>query len=75
MPPIGAGFFNPITHAQNLAAEPDAARWARECAWVPGTGHCRHRDCGDICVFHAQRAAESRRVQRWRRLRRIFVRR
>ena len=28
-----------------LAAHPDALRWAHECGWLPGTGHCRNRDC------------------------------
>ncbi|HZK91596.1 MAG TPA: hypothetical protein VFC56_15735 [Stellaceae bacterium] len=60
---------------ENLAAEPDAARWAQICAWVPGTGHCRNRDCHEACIFHSQREAEARRVVRWRHLRRIFARR
>ncbi len=65
-------FSNPPTCAQNLAAEPEAARWAGLCAWVPGTGHCRNRDCSEACLFHAQRSADERRVRRWRRLRRLL---
>jgi hypothetical protein len=64
----------PLSAAVELAQEPDAPHWARVCAWVPGTGHCRDRNCGDACVFRAQREAEARNVQRWRRLRRMFTR-
>jgi hypothetical protein len=53
-----------------LAADPEAARWARDCAWVPGTGHCRNRPCSAACLFRPQRVAEARRVLRWRRRRR-----
>jgi hypothetical protein len=53
-----------------LVDDPQAARWARDCAWVPGTGHCRNRRCGTECPFRAQRAAEARRILRWRRKRR-----
>jgi len=53
-----------------LAADPQAARWARDCAWVPGTGHCRNRPCSPACLFLPQRAAEARRLLRWRRRRR-----
>ena len=56
--------------AAELAHEPEAARWARDCAWVPGTGHCRHRDCNQGCLFRAQREAD---MQRWRRLRRLLT--
>jgi hypothetical protein len=45
-----------------LAADPDAARWAHECAWLPGTGHCRHRRCGGGCLFRPQRLAEAARI-------------
>lgn len=58
--------------AADLAQEPEATRWARDCAWVPGTGYCRRRDCGHDCLFRAQRAAEVQRLHRWRRLRRLF---
>ena len=61
--------------AAGLAQEAGAARWARVCAWVPGTGHCCNRDCSQACTFRPQREAEARRVRRWRRLRRIFARR
>jgi hypothetical protein len=70
----GAGAPHLSRRAQSLAKELGAAYWARVCAWVPGTGHCRRRDCGDDCVFRAQREAEARAVQRWRRLRRMFRR-
>lgn len=60
--------------AEELAAAPGAAYWALVCGWVPGTGHCRDRDCPHACVFRHQREAEARQVARWRRLRRIFVR-
>ena len=57
-----------------LAADPEAARWARDCAWVPGTGYCRNRPCASACLFRAQRAAEARRILRGRRKRRPLVR-
>jgi len=53
-----------------LASHPDAARWARDCAWVPGTGHCRNRPCCGTCLFRAQREAEALRLRQSRRLRR-----
>jgi hypothetical protein len=61
--------------AQDLAAEPEAMHWAQFCAWVPGTGYCRNHDCSDACLFHEQREADVRSVQRWRRLRRFLGRR
>ena len=63
------------SRAQDLAGDPESPYWAQACAWVPGTGHCRDRDCGDACVFRDQREAEARRIVRWRRVRRIFARR
>ena len=53
-----------------LAAHPDALRWAHECGWLPGTGHCRNRDCASECLFRTEREAEARRVIRARRRRR-----
>jgi len=53
-----------------IVADPEAGRWARDCAWVPGTGHCRNHPCSTACLFRAQRAAEARRILRWRRKRR-----
>jgi hypothetical protein len=53
-----------------LAAHPDALRWAHECGWVPGTGHCRNRACASECLFREQRDAEARQVIRARRRRR-----
>jgi len=60
--------------AQDLAADPEAARWARVCAWLPGTGYCGNRECSADCVFRPQREADAGRVQRWR-LRRTSHRR
>ena len=53
-----------------FAADPEAQRWARDCAWIPGTGHCRNRPCSTACLFRPQRVAQARRVLRWRRMRR-----
>jgi len=53
-----------------LASDPDAPRWARDCGWVPGTGHCRNRPCSPACLFRAQREAEAERVIGSRRQRR-----
>ena len=61
------------SRAKALAAHPEAAHWAKVCAWVPGTGYCRDRDCGEACLFHAQRQADAQRVRRWRRRRRISI--
>ena len=52
-----------------LAAHPDALHWANECGWLPGTGHCRNRDCASECLFRPQREAEARRIVRVRRRR------
>jgi len=53
-----------------FAADPDALRWARDCAWVPGTGHCRNRPCGAECLFRGQRETEASRIEHVRRHRR-----
>ena len=74
MPADGAGAPNLSRLARGLAKQVGAVYWARVCAWVPGTGHCRHRDCSDDCVFRAQREAEALAVLRFRRLRRMFRR-
>jgi hypothetical protein len=74
MATFAAGLPEPSPAVAELAEEPDAAHWARVCAWVPGTGYCRNRDCGDACIFRQRREAEARNVRRWRRLRRIFTR-
>jgi hypothetical protein len=58
--------------AAELAHEPAAAFWAEACGWVPGTGHCRYRNCAAACLFEPQRAAEAHRITRWRRLRRML---
>jgi hypothetical protein len=70
----GADAPNLSRRARGLIEEPSALHWAQVCGWVPGTGHCRRRDCGDDCVFRTQREAEARAVLRWRRLRRMFRR-
>ena len=56
--------------AAELAADPEAPRWARDCAWVPGTGHCRNRPCSIACLFRTQRKAEAEGVVHSRRQRR-----
>ena len=53
-----------------LAADPRALRWARECAWLPGTGYCRNRPCSAECLFRPQREAEMMRLKTDRRRRR-----
>jgi hypothetical protein len=58
------------SRAEELACEAGAADWARLCGWVPGTGHCRLRDCDAACIFRVQRDADARRVRRGRRRRR-----
>jgi hypothetical protein len=59
-----------LARIAQLAAVPDADRWARECAWVPGTGYCRKRPCSSKCVFRDQRMCEAERVINARRKRR-----
>jgi hypothetical protein len=59
-----------LTRIAQLAAKPDAVRWARDCAWVPGSGHCRNRPCSTECVFREQRTAEAEWVTSARRQRR-----
>jgi len=69
---------NPASHPSSswpaelaeLAADPQAEHWARECAWVPGTGHCRKRPCSAECLFRPQRQAEMAGIIRRRRRRR-----
>jgi hypothetical protein len=75
MPDLDDGPVDALVVASLLAADPEAARWARDCAWVPGTGHCCDRLCSELCLFRPQREAEAARLMRWRRLRRIFLRR
>ena len=60
----------PTLRIARLAARPEAARWARDCAWVPGTGYCRRRPCSAKCVFREQRAAEAEQITDARRTRR-----
>ena len=60
----------PLACIARLAARPEAARWARECAWVPGTGYCRQRPCSGACVFQDQRMVEADRLVGARRKRR-----
>lgn len=65
----------PADRIAELIARPDAARWALDCGWVPGTGHCRNRPCGAECPFREQREAEASRVEHARRRRRRDQRR
>lgn len=44
----------------------DAARWARDCGWIPGSGYCNNRDCDSACPFRAQLMADLARVIRSR---------
>ncbi len=53
-----------------IAADPDAVRWALDCAWVPGTGHCQNRPCSTDCLFREQRVTEASRIEHARRQRR-----
>jgi hypothetical protein len=71
MAAFAARLQNLLSRAAQLAAEPDAMGWARRCAWIPGTGHCRARHCHRSCIFRAQREAEAGVLARWRRVRRI----
>jgi hypothetical protein len=59
-----------IAGIAELLRDPDARRWASDCGWVPGTGYCRNRPCGETCLFLAQREAEAARLLRLRRRRR-----
>lgn len=70
MPASEAGLSPDLVNLVELAAHPDALRWAHECGWVPGTGHCLTRDCASECLFRMQREAEARQVVRARRHRR-----
>jgi hypothetical protein len=54
----------------DLLADSNVSRWARDCAWTPGTGHCRNQPCNTACSFRAQREAEMQRVIRARQRRR-----
>lgn len=62
---------------EELAAHPDAPRWAQDCRWVPGTGYCRNHPCRTACLFRRQREDEARSLIKTRRQRRHqrFVRR
>lgn len=53
-----------------LALHSDALRWAHECGWLPGTGHCRRRGCASECLFRPERETERRQIVRSRRRRR-----
>ena len=63
-------FASSLARVVELAADPEAPRWARDCAWVPGTGYCRNHSCAAKCVFRAEREAEAARVICLRRRRR-----
>lgn len=70
MPASEPGLSPDLVKLIELAAHPDALRWAHECGWIPGTGHCRNRGCASECLFRTQREAEARRIVRARRRRR-----
>jgi hypothetical protein len=59
----------------DFVAAPEAIHWARDCGWLPGTGHCRNRPCSKACLFHRQREAEASRLTQARRQRRRAHRR
>ncbi len=54
---------------EELAIDPDAPLWARDCRWVPGTGYCRNRPCRGGCLFRRQREDEARSLLETRRQR------
>jgi hypothetical protein len=58
-----------------LAADPDAPRWAKDCRWVPGTGHCLSHPCRAACLFRRRKEAEATALMRSRRERRWCHRR
>jgi hypothetical protein len=62
--------FSSSLRAAELAASPAAAHWAGHCEWLPGTGHCRNRDCAADCLFRPQRDAETTEIIGRRRRRR-----
>jgi hypothetical protein len=64
------GLAPPAFPIAELATHPQAARWARDCAWVPGSGYCRNRPCSAACLFRAQREAEALSLKRERQRRR-----
>jgi hypothetical protein len=70
MPPAATFPSASCPTAAELAAIPGAERWARECEWLPGTGHCRNRGCVADCLFRPQREAEAAAIIRRRRRRR-----
>ena len=72
MPDSVAALSILIDGVVELAAEPDAARWAADCCWVPGTGYCRDRSCSIECLFRAQRETEANRIVRARQRRRAL---
>ena len=53
-----------------LIAHPEGARWAQDCGWVPGTGHCRNAPCSSECLLRVDRQTEARRLVCARRRRR-----
>jgi len=71
--PLPASDSSPgsLLQGTELAASPEAEHWASACGWMPGTGHCRNRDCGRRCLFHLQWEAEASLILRRRRRRRL----
>ena len=70
MPAAESDMSPELVKLVELALHPDALRWAHECGWLPGTGHCRRRGCASECLFRSEREAEGRHVVRSRRRRR-----
>lgn len=60
---------------EEVADHLEAPRWARDCGWVPGTGHCRSRPCEPACLFRRRREDEAASVRRSRQERRSYHRR
>jgi len=52
-----------------LAVRPEAARSARDCTWIPGTGYCSGWTCRAQCAFRNQLEEEAQRVIHERRRR------
>jgi|HubBroStandDraft_4_1064222.scaffolds.fasta_scaffold541830_1 hypothetical protein len=68
--PPSARARDPSQNVERLANAPEAERWAYDCGWLPGTGHCDYPGCSERCVFYEGREAEIRQIQIARRRRR-----
>jgi hypothetical protein len=74
VPDFDFDFRLPRSAILEFASDGEAARWARECAWIPGTGHCHNEFCNRECLFHLQRQSEAHRVAASRTIRRTASR-